>query len=81
MAEAMVGSLLEDLETGADGQLAWTVRLTCECAYLLADIAAAQGDSVRARRWTTQGLRIGEESAPEERAALIASGRKRLMRP
>jgi hypothetical protein len=81
VAEAMAHTLMSDLENQPDGQLAWVLRLRCECAYLLADIADSQGDGAGALPWIARGLEVSEHCAPEERAVLIAGGRRRLPVP
>jgi tetratricopeptide (TPR) repeat protein len=79
-AAAMAQTLQEEMGGELVGAPAWTARLNCECAYLLADIAAARGDVLAARRWASHGLRLCEHAAIEERLALTSSGEIRLLR-
>ena len=77
-AEAMVDCLMKDLDGDVDGEPTWLARIMCECTYVLADVATANGDGATATKWALQGLHLSEDSAREERAALIAAGRNRL---
>jgi tetratricopeptide (TPR) repeat protein len=78
-AEAMAQSLVEELTGGAGGESEWTARISCECAYLLADIAASRGEILEVRQWLLHGLRMCEHAAVEERPGLIARGKARLL--
>jgi len=57
---------------------AW-VRLRCEAAFLLADVADVRGDGARCHDWVSRGLELVARASAEERPALAAAGRRRLI--
>lgn len=76
-AEALANLVLADLESHLSDRPSLSVGLACECAFVLADIAAAAGDTHRAKDWIDRGLTVARTAAPEEGAALLMTGGRR----
>ncbi|WEO69266.1 thiopeptide-type bacteriocin biosynthesis protein [Rhizobium rhizogenes] len=76
---SIIGLMQRDLANFPASETNWVTRMRSECAYLSADLATATGNRELAREWTTRGLHLSEQAAPEERPALLAAGHRRLV--